>query len=335
MREGRCGNSALFHKKEKRPMLKKTLILMLLATLPSLAAAELIDGIAAVVNGEILTSYDVDKEVALIAKAAEKKTGPTVEKAEERSVALNLLIEKKLISQKIKELEIKVSDEDLRQAIEDVKKQNKLTQENLIAALNAQGMTFDQYKTQLREQLERVQLMGEEVRSKIHVGEAEMKAYYDANYKNYSEEMFQARHIFFIIGRKASESDVKRITATATSVLQELKNGKDFAELARKYSDDTSTAKDGGDLGTFKKGDMLPDIENTLASMKPGEISDLVKTAAGIHIIKMEKRFVKSTKTFDEVKGEIEEALYKKKSEERFKQWASDLKKNAVIDIRQ
>jgi peptidyl-prolyl cis-trans isomerase SurA len=310
-------------------------LLALLAALPTFAAADQIGGIAAIVNGELITTYDVDKEVALILKIADKKPGPTLQNAEVRTTALNQLIEKKLISQKIKELDVKVSDEEVRLAIEDVKKQNKISQEALIAALSGQGLTYDQYKAQVKEQMERVRLMSEEVRSKIHVGEAEVKAYYEANYKQYSEEMFQARHIFFTIAQNAPESDVKQVTASAAAVLQELKSGKDFAALAQKYSNDATTAKDGGDLGTFKKGDMLPDIEKVLATMKPGEISGLVKTSAGIHIIKLEKKFVKSTKTFDEAKGEIEELLYKKKSEERFKQWATDLKKNAVIDIRQ
>jgi len=306
-----------------------------LTSLPSLAAAERIDGIAAVVNGELITTYELDKEAASIVKNAEKRPGPTLEKAEIRAAALNQLIDKKLVAQKIKELDIKVSDEEVRQAIDDVKKQNNLSPEALVAALNAQGLSFDQYRTQIREQMEHLRLMSQEVRSKIQVGEKEMQEYYEANYKSYSEEMFQARHIFFSIGQKAPESDVKRITATAASVLQEIRNGKDFAELAKKYSDDSSTAKDGGDLGTFKKGEMLPDIEQVLERMKPGDVSDLVKTSAGLHIIKLEKRFVKSTKTFDDAKGEIEETLYKKKSEERFRQWSADLKKNAVIDIRQ
>lgn len=309
--------------------------MLLLTSLPSLAAAEMIDGIAAVVNGELITTYELDKEAASIVKNAEKRPGPTLEKTEIRAAALNQLIDKKLVAQKIKELDIKVSDEEVRQAIDDVKKQNNLSPEALVAALNAQGLSFDQYKTQIREQMEHLRLMSQEVRSKIQVGEKEMQEYYEANYKRYSEVMFQARHIFFSIGQKAPESDVKRITATAASVLQEIRNGKDFAELAKKYSDDSSTAKDGGDLGTFRKGEMLPDIEQVLERMKPGEVSDLVKTSAGLHIIKLEKRFVKSTKTFDEAKGEIEETLYKKKSEERFKQWSADLKKNAVIDTRQ
>ncbi|HLO25243.1 MAG TPA: peptidylprolyl isomerase [Geobacteraceae bacterium] len=316
-------------------LLKKAFLMLLLTSLPSLAAAERIDGIAAVVNGELITTYELDKEAASIVKNADKRPGPTLEKAEIRAAALNQLIDKKLVAQKIKELDIKVSDEEVRQAIDDVKKQNNLSPEALVAALNAQGLSFDQYKTQIREQMEHLRLMSQEVRSKIQVGEKEMQEYYEANYKSYSEEMFQARHIFFSIGQKAPESDVKRITATAASVLQEIRNGKDFAELAKKYSDDASTAKDGGDLGTFRKGEMLPDIEQVLERMKPGEVSDLVKTAAGLHIIKLEKRFVKSTKTFDDAKGEIEETLYKKKSEERFRQWSADLKKNAVIDIRQ
>lgn len=314
---------------------KKIFIMLLLAALPSLAAAELINGIAAVVNGEPITSYEVDKEAELNVKNAEKKPGPTLEKIQARTAALNQLIDKKLIAQKIKELDIKVPEEEVRLAIEDVKKQNNLTQEALISALGAQGLTFEQYKAQLREQMERLRLVSEEVRSKIQVGEAEMKAYYEANYQRYSEEMFHARHIFFLVSQNAPESEVNQIKASAAAVLQEIRSGKDFAELAKKYSSDISTAKDGGDLGTFKKGDMLPGIQNVLETMKPGEVSEIVKTPAGFHIVKLEKRFVKSTKTFDEVKGEIEETLYKKKSEERFKQWADDLKKGAAIDIRQ
>ena len=315
-------------------MLKKVFILALMILLPPLAHSGQIDGIAAVVNGEVITSYEVEKEIPVFMKGADIKAGQQVDPGEIRKEVVNYLVEKKLLAQKIGELEIKVSDEDVRLAIEDVKKQNKLSQEAFLAALNAQGMTFDQYKAQLRDQLERARLMGEEVSSKILVGESEKKAYYDANYRKFDEEMFQARHIFFAVGKNASEDEVKRVTATAKAVLEELRNGKDFAELARRYSDDTSTAREGGDLGTFRKKDMLPDIEHTLTPMKPGDISNLVRTSAGIHIIKLEKRFVRSTKTYDDVKGEIEEILYRKKSEERFKKWASDLKKNATIDIR-
>jgi peptidyl-prolyl cis-trans isomerase SurA len=316
-------------------LLGKTCLILLLTALPALAAAEMIDGIAAIVNGELITTYDVDKEAALLAKDPARKPGLLHDRTQLRTDALNQLIDKKLIDLKIKVLEIKVTDEELRQAIEDVKRQNGLSQEALESALAGQGLSFDKYKAQLREQMERLRLISQEVRAKIQVGETEMKEYYESNRKRFSDEMFQARHIFFALNDKTPESDVKKIMAKAMTVLQKARSGSDFGELAKEYSDDTSTAKDGGELGTFKKGEMLPDIESTLETMKPGELSDLVETPAGLHIIKLESKTVKNTRPFAEVKQEIEETLYKKKSEERFNQWASELKKNATIEIRQ
>jgi peptidyl-prolyl cis-trans isomerase SurA len=248
---------------------------------------------------------------------------------------LNRLIDKKLIDQKIKELNISISDEELRQTIEDVKKQNKITQENLISALRAQGLSFDQYKAQLREQLERIRLMGQEVRSKIQVGEKEIREYYDANPKSFgAEEFFRARHIFFRINQNAKPGDLRKVLATAMLALQQAKSGKDFSELAKKYSDDPQAAKDGGDLGTFKKGDMLPEIEETVINMNSGEISDLVNTPSGFHIIKLEEKSPGKMRPFAEVKGEIEDLLFKKKSEERFNQWLAELRKAAAIEIK-
>jgi peptidyl-prolyl cis-trans isomerase SurA len=113
-----------------------------------------------------------------------------------------------------------------------------------------------------------------------------------------------------------------------------LKAGLDFVDTAKKYSDDPNAATDGGDLGTFRRGDMLPEIEDTVMKMKPGEVSELVMTPAGFHIIKLESVVPGAVRPFDEVKGEIEEQLYRRKSEERFNQWVAELKKSAAIDIR-
>jgi peptidyl-prolyl cis-trans isomerase SurA len=315
-------------------ILKKAVVLLFLSVPPAVVSADALDGLAAIVNDDLITTYDLDKETALLVKEAARKSSPVVPPAQLRILALNQLIDKKLAGQKIRELDIKVSDEELRQAIDDVKKQNNFTQEALVSALQSQGISYDQYKSQLREQIERLRLMGQEVRAKIQVGEKETRAYYEANLSRFSDEMFQARHIYFMINEKTAEADVKRIMATAMTVLQEARSGTDFAELARKYSDDHLTAKEGGELGVFKKGEMLPEIENTVAAMQPGDISDLVITPAGFHIIKLEKRFSKNSKTFDEAKAEIEEILFRKKSEERYNQWLADLRQGAAIDIR-
>jgi peptidyl-prolyl cis-trans isomerase SurA len=316
--------------------LKVALLFIILAACPTVSPAETIDRIAAIVNDEIITSYEVDKGAFLLVKEAEKN-GPLsdADKAMLRQNALNRLIDKKLIDQKVKDLNITVSEDELRQTIEDVKKQNKMTQENFVAALSAQGLTFAQYQAQLREQIERLKLMGQEVRAKIQIGEKEEREYYNDNLKNYSTDTyFRARHIFFRLGKDPDPKEIKKVMTAAMMVLQEAKSGQDFAELAKKYSDDPQAAKDGGELGTFKKGDMLPAIEDNVINMQPEEISDLVITPAGFHIIKLEERTPGKIRTFEEVKGEIEDMLYKKKSEVRFNQWLADMRKAAAIEIK-
>lgn len=316
-------------------------LLLLLATLlfltPAHASARVINAIAAIVNDEVVTLYEVNREAQPVIREAEKQT--TLEEAARsqiRRTALDRLVEKKLVEQKIRELNIKVSEEEIRQAIEDVKKQNNMpSQEALVAALANQGLSFDQYRAQLQEQIEKLKLVSIEVRAKIHVSETEMHEYYEANRQKYTEdESYRARHIFFKTGEKSPADEIKRTMTTALMVLAEAKSGKDFAELAKNYSEDPAARKDGGDLGVFKKGDMQAELESAILSMKPGEVSELVYTPVGFHIIKLEERISGKQKPFEGLKGEIEEAIYRKKSEERFSQWAKELRSKASVELK-
>jgi peptidyl-prolyl cis-trans isomerase SurA len=314
------------------------------ADLPVVATAaspvklgKVLNTIAAIVNDEIVTLNDINREALPVIREAEKKSPINNEtRSQIRRAALDHLVEKKLIDQKIKELNIKVTDEEIRQAIDDVKKQNNMaSQEVLVTALASQGLTFEQYRSQLQEQIEKLKLVSMEVRAKIQVGETEMREYYEANRVKYSEdETFRARHIFFRTNEKAPADDIKRTMSTALMVLAEAKSGKDFAELAKSYSEDPAARKDGGALGTFKKGDMMPELETAILSMKPGEVSELVYTTAGFHIVKLEERTSGKMKSFESVKTEIEDTLYRKKSEERFSQWAKELRSKASIEMK-
>lgn len=310
-----------------------SVLFALLALHPALSGAKVVSGIAAIVNEEIVTTVEVDREYLQMQKEAERVPG--ADKAPQRSAALDRLVDKKLIEQKIRELGIKVSEEEVRQSIEDVKKQNGLNQEQLEKALAAQGMTFAQYRAQLQDQLERLRLMSQEVRAKIQVGEREIREYYEANRADFGgSETFRARHIFFKLEKKGGAEELARAEALANEVLAKARAGEDFVELAKKYSEDPAAAKDGGDLGTFKKSDMLAEIGETVAAMKPGEVSSVVLSPAGLHIIKLEEKTQESGKPFEEVRDAIEDLLYKKKSDERFAQWVKDLRDAAAIEIR-
>ncbi len=319
--------------------MKQCISILMLAGLllvPASGFAKLINAIAAVVNDEIITLYEVDREAQSTIREAEKKSAlDDAARSQIRSTVLDRLVDKKLVEQKIRELNIKVSEEEIRQAIDDVKKQNNLTQEALVSALANQGLSFDQYRVQLQEQLEKLKLVSMEVRSKIQVGETEMQEYYEANRAKYTEDdTFRARHIFFRTSEKAPAEEIKRTMTTALMVPAEAKGGKDFIELAKTYSEDPAARKDGGALGPFKKGEMLPEMEQAVMALKPGEVSELVYTSAGFHIIKLEEKISGKLKPFDSVKAEIEETIYRKKSEERFSQWAKEIRSKASIEIK-
>jgi peptidyl-prolyl cis-trans isomerase SurA len=319
-----------------RNLLSSILVLCTLFS-AALSSAEVISGIAAVVNDEIITIRELGREYDLAAKDVEKKEGPlSPEKANKlRSTILDSLVDRALIRQKIKELNIVISEEEVRQSIEEIKRQNRLSQEALVSALLTQGMTFDQYKEQMKEQLERLRLMSQEVKSKVQVSEKELREYYDANLPSFSsEDSYNARTIFLRLGKNATPEEKKAVSARLDAVTAEVRKGADFAELAKKYSDDANAKKDGGDLGFFKKGEMLPEIEEIVLRLKPGE-SETVSTPTGYYIIKLEEKRAGIAKPFEEVKGLINDNLYRKKSEERFTQWLQELRKGAAIEIKQ
>jgi len=303
----------------------------------SATTGTMVNAIAAVVNDEVVTLYHINREAHPLIREAEKKAPlDNAARSQIRQTVLERLIEKKLVDQKIKELNIKVTEEEIRQAIDDVKKQNNMpSQEVLVSALANQGLSFEQYRTQLQEQIEKLKLVSMEVRSKILVGESEMRGYYDENHLKYTEEeTFRARHVFFKTTEKSPAETIKRAMTTALMVLAEAKNGKDFSELAKIYSEDPAARQDGGNLGAFKKGEMQPELESAIITMKPGDVSELVYTPAGFHIVKLEERIAGKPKPFESVKAEIEETLYRKKSEERFSQWAKELRGKASVDMK-
>ena len=312
-----------------------TLIAPKLPPLP--AGAKRVNGIAAIVNDDIITFRDVLRESQSVIQDAQKK-GLVDDKARHdlRIMVLDRLVEKLLTEQKVKELGIRIGDDEIRQAVDDVKRQNNnMSQSQLEAALKTQGYTFTQYEGQLREQLERLRLVSMEVRSKVYVSDKDAEQYYASHQDKYAEdETFKARHIFIKIDEKAPAEQIQQAMNKALKVLFEARQGKDFVALAKEYSDDPAAKKDGGDLGSFKKGEMLADLEKAILPLKPGEVGELVSTPSGLHIVKLDDRSSGKFKPFETVKAEIKELLYRQKQDERFSSWLKELRAKASIVIK-
>jgi peptidyl-prolyl cis-trans isomerase SurA len=299
-------------------------------------SALMIDRIVARVNDDVITLSELQEEgLPLFERLRENYTGPELEHQVQRAERefLDQLVLKRLQLQYASQIGVTASENEINAAFKDVLIRNNLTQEQLIELLTREGLTLQDYKDRLREQIILARLMNQAVRSRVSVDASEVEAYYRAHRDEFNQSpQAHLRHIFFRIDPGAGRSQIEAVQARATQVLQEARNGDDFANLARRYSED-ATAANGGDLGFLKRGQALPEFEEVIYNLKEGDISDVIRTPNGLHIIKVEAFSKGALGSFAEIKPEIERRLLQEKIEKRFQAWTNELKDKAFIEI--
>jgi peptidyl-prolyl cis-trans isomerase SurA len=300
------------------------------------AQALMIDRIIARVNDDVITLSELQEEgLPLFERLRENYTGKELEHQVQRAERefLDQLILKRLQLQYAGQIGITASENEINGALKDVLTRNNLTQEQLSGLLTREGLTLQDYKDRLREQIILARLMNQAVRSRVSVDASEVEAYYQAHRDEFSQPaQAKVRHIFFRIDPGTARPQADAVHERATRVLQEARNGGDFADLARRYSED-ATAANGGDLGFIKRGQVLPEFEEAIFAMKEGGISEVTRTPNGLHIVKVEMFSKGSERPFSEIKAEIERRLLQEKIERRFRDWTNELKDKAFIEI--
>jgi parvulin-like peptidyl-prolyl isomerase len=192
------------------------------------------------------------------------------------------------------------------------------------------------YRAQVREEIEMAQLINREIRGKVNITPEEVERYYKAHLSEYSTPgRSQVAHILFRLDADAPADRVAAVSAKADQVYERLRNGADFAELAKQYSEDPS-GQHGGTLGWFKKGEMLDELEKAAEPLDVGEISRPVRTRAGLHLLKLEAREAAAHEKLDDLAEQIKQQLYNAALEERFQKWLTEeLRKRHHVEMLQ
>jgi parvulin-like peptidyl-prolyl isomerase len=289
--------------------------------------AEVVNKILATVDGEPITL----RQVKMFAQGIH---GRQISGQPGESGMLDALITDKLIQKEVSDKGIVVRDEEIDRYIGAIMERNKIDGDKLEAALGAQGLTLAGYRAQIREEIERDQLVSKEIRGKVNVTPEEVQRYYEAHLSEFSTpEKVQLAHIVFRIAPDAPADKVSAATAKAEDVYRRIKKGANFAEMAKEFTEDSS-GENGGDLGWFKKGEMLEPIEKAAGKLKVGEVSEPVRTKVGLHIIKVEGREGAAHQKLDELNDQIKQQLYNAALEERFKKWLTeDLRKRHHVQM--
>ena len=300
------------------------------------AGAAVVDRIVAVVNDEVITLSDLNEELDVIRqRTAATYKGQDIERlfAEARPHVLNRMVERLLIGQEARKSGIVLKDEEINEAIRDGLAQRKMRMEDLIASLAKEGVTLEEYRRELRDHLMKTKLVRREIRSKIMISDEEIGAYYQKHRDDYEgRETVRIQQILLPIPKNADEGQIRTIRQEAEAIRQRLREGEAFELLAGRYSQGPAAA--GGDIGFVEKGVMLPEVEAVAFNLKIGEISDVISSPVGFHIIRVSDKRGAGLKPIEAVREEILRKIEDEKADKRYESWIEDLRKTSHIEIR-
>jgi parvulin-like peptidyl-prolyl isomerase len=295
-----------------------------------------VDRVVAIVNQEMITLSEVKKWVNPLTEeiVAEDRLERREQLREVYRNVLEKLIEEKLIDQEVKKSGIKVPSKEVDSALEELKRLNAATQEDFEKALAAEGLTVEAYKKQIEKTLKRKKLISWSVKVETKVGEKELRDFYEKNLGRYRpNESYRPSHILFVIPKGSTPEEIREIRKKCQVVLEKIKGGADFGDMAIAFSADPSN-KDRGDLGYFKKGELVPAFEREALRLKIGEVSGIIRTEFGFHIIKLLDRKGAEPLPFEQVKERVQADYFDNEMEKAFKQYLSTLKEKSIIEIK-
>jgi parvulin-like peptidyl-prolyl isomerase len=286
-------------------------------------AATVRDRIVAVVNSEVITLSELDEEVSEVKRQARVRFNGSELDQRLRQIdymGLNRMIERKLQLQMAKKRGIKVSDEEVKDAVERLRRMGESPDEN-----DPKEMAL------IKDQLTTMRLVNQQVRSGLLVTEDEVKRFYQQHKNRFV--LPQEVRISQILIALGPSSELVAVREKAQQVFALLKKGERFEELAARYSDGLEGRR-GGNLGYIKPGDMLPQIQKAIERLDPGAVTEPLASPIGMHIIRVDERKPPEFRPYEEVKEDLKNLVLQLKSEEAYIEWIKDQKDHNYIEIR-
>ena len=286
-------------------------------------AATVRDRIVAVVNSEVITLSELDEEVSEVKQQARQRFSGTELDQRLRQIdymGLNRMIERKLQLQLAKKRGIKVTDEEVKDAVARLRRVGESPNENDPKEMNM-----------IRDQLTTMRLVNQQVRSGLLVTDDEVQRFYQQHKNRFV--LPQEVRISQILIALGPSSELVAVREKAQQVFALLKKGEHFEELAARYSDGLEGRR-GGNLGYIKPGDMLPQIQKAIERLSPGAVTEPIASPIGMHIIRVDERKPPEFRPYEEVKEDLKNLVLQLKSEEAYIEWIKDQKDHNFIEIR-
>jgi peptidyl-prolyl cis-trans isomerase SurA len=297
-------------------------------------SGQVVEDIVARINDQVISRSDYDRAEQELEQEARQQNWNQQQLMEQRRDLLRSLIDRQLLLSKGKELGINGETQVIRR-LDEIRKQNHLaSMEDLQKAAEQQGVSFEDFKEQIREQVITQQVIGQEVGSHIIVSPTEMKEYYQSHKQDFERpESERLSEILIPTPNPDDATQVADAQKKADGIEQRLRSGADFATVAKADSGGT-TASEGGDLGTYKRGQLAKVLEDATFDLKAGDITQPIRTKQGWLILKVTEHQNAGLAPYEEVQNQIQEALGYQKMEPALRAYLEQLRNESYVEVR-
>lgn len=298
-----------------------------------------VEEIVARVNNDIITTSDFQKaDAALHQEISQDCQGCPQDKmdAEYKTRSKDLLrdlIDQDLLVQRAKDEGVSV-ETDLIKHLDDVRKENNLASlDDLEKAVESQGLSWEDYKSQIRDNLLTQEVIRRDVGSRINIADSDSRTYYDEHKQEFvkPEEVVLAE--IFLSTEGKSPQEMASVEVKADDLHKRLVNGDDFNDLAKRYSEG-STAANGGELGTFQRGQLSKQIEDSVFKLDKGQMTDVIQTKTGFEILKVEAHYVAGLQPYEKVQDEIMNRIYMQRVQPALREYLAQLREESYVKVK-
>ena len=318
-------------------------LICLFALAPASIAAQekgtVVEEIVARVNNSIITLSDYQKADQSMREEVSRgcqNCSPdriSAQYKEKQKDLLRDLIDQQLLVERAKDMGI-TGDTELVKRLDEIRKQNNLSSlEDLEKAVEGSGIPWEDYKTQIRNGILTQEVIRQQVGGRLDIPSEEVKKYYDAHKDQFNRpEQVEMAEIFLSTEGKSPE-EIAAVRTKADDLHNRALKGEDFSEMAKRYSEGT-TAKDGGDLGRFERGQLAPQLEEAVFKLQRNGISDVIQTKTGYEILKVLNHYDAGLQPLDKVESEIMNKLYTEKMEPALRNYLAELREESYVMVK-
>lgn len=332
--------STLTRNRSMGPTFRRLVVSSLILVVPllnSLGKGEIVDRVVAIVNDEVITLSELEEYRKSFFRLRTKQDdwlSTEFSLLDVRHQALNVLIDERLIDQEVNRQKITVKQKELTDTLDLLRREKGWSQSQLEMALKAQGLTYEAYRAEVEKGLKRTKLINRVVKSKIEIKEKDLRTYYETHSKDYiADESIRITHVLLPLPPNPTKDQEEVALSKAKDFLERVEEGEDFAALARQYSQNTPGVQ-GGDIGYFKRGEMIPAIEKKAFTLDVGEVGGPIRTPGGVVLITVTDKKGGAPIPLAKIKERVEKDYYTSELKRRYREWVNKLKGKSFIEVK-